>query len=63
MGEMRNYYEILIRRINGKVSHVDVNIDGRIMLKLILEKYNVKLWTGVNWLSTGCNGGFNLSFT
>jgi hypothetical protein len=61
MGEMRKYYEILIRKIYGKVSLGHVDIDGRIMLQLILEKHDVKLWTGVNCLSMGYNGGFNLS--
>jgi len=26
------------------------------MLKWILEKWDVSVWTGINWLKTGSNG-------
>jgi len=32
-------------------------LDGRTTLKLMLEKYGVKLWSRCNWLSFGSNGG------
>jgi hypothetical protein len=27
----------------------DLRIDGRLMLKLILKKYDGRAWTGFNW--------------
>jgi hypothetical protein len=35
----------------------DVGIDGRILLKWFLKKYNVRAWTGFIWLRTGTGGG------
>ena len=34
----------------------DPGIDGRIILKLILEKWNRVAWTGSIWLRTGTDG-------
>jgi hypothetical protein len=28
----------------------DLCLEGRIILKKILEKYGMKMWTGFNWL-------------
>jgi hypothetical protein len=28
----------------------DLCLEGRIILKRILEKYGMKMWTGFNWL-------------
>jgi hypothetical protein len=33
----------------------DPAINERVILKLILQKQNVKMWNGVNWLRIGCN--------
>lgn len=49
-------------KTSGKPSLGDLGLNGRIILKLIVEKYGVKLWIGVNWLRTGSNGRFNSSF-
>jgi hypothetical protein len=35
----------------------DLGIDGRIILKLILEKYDVMMSTGLIWLRIGTSGG------
>jgi hypothetical protein len=32
-------------------------MDGRIILKWILKKYDEKVWTGFIWLWTGTSGG------
>jgi hypothetical protein len=33
-----------------------VDIDGKIILELVLEKYVGKLWDGCIWLRTGASG-------
>jgi hypothetical protein len=32
-------------------------VDGRIILKWILKKYDVRAWTGFIWLRIGTDGG------
>jgi hypothetical protein len=49
-GEMRNaYYNILVRKYEGKRPL------GRIILKYILNKFGVRVWTGFDWLRIGSN--------
>jgi hypothetical protein len=44
----------------GKHQRMDLlwtaNVDGRIILKFILEKYDVRVWTGFGWIRTVSNG-------
>jgi hypothetical protein len=47
MGEMRNTYKILVRKCEGKRHLGDLGVVGRTILKLILKKYNVRMWTGL----------------
>jgi hypothetical protein len=35
----------------------DISIDWRILLKLILKKYDGRVLTGLIWLGIGTNGG------
>jgi hypothetical protein len=35
----------------------DPGIDGRIILRWILRKCNVVVWTGLSWLRIGTGGG------
>jgi hypothetical protein len=35
----------------------DLDVDGKIILKLILKKYNERVLTGFIWLRIGTNGG------
>jgi len=35
----------------------DLDLDGRIILKLILKEWNGDAWTGLLWLRTGTGGG------
>jgi len=35
----------------------DPGVDGRIILRWIFRNWDVGVWTGSNWLSTGSGGG------
>ena len=35
----------------------DPDIDGRIILKCICRKWDVRVWTGSSWLRIGKDGG------
>jgi hypothetical protein len=41
----------------GKDHLGDPDVDGRIILRWIFRKKDVKLWTGSNWLRIGTGGG------
>jgi hypothetical protein len=38
MGEMKNEYKILVENLNARDHLEDIGVDGRIILKWILEK-------------------------
>jgi hypothetical protein len=41
----------------NKRNHLeDVHVDGRIILKCILKKYNERTWTGLIWLRIETSG-------
>jgi hypothetical protein len=35
----------------------DTGVDGRIILRLISRKWEVRVWTGSSWLRIGTGGG------
>jgi len=35
----------------------DLGVDGRIILRWILRKWDVGVWTGSSWLRVGTGGG------
>jgi hypothetical protein len=45
--------KMLFGKPEGKYRLEDRGVDGRIILKRILEKYFVKLWTEFSWLVVG----------
>jgi len=47
--------KLLLRNIKGRAHTADLGIDGMIIPKLILEKLNVNLETGITYLSRGDN--------
>jgi hypothetical protein len=46
MGEMGNAYKLLVRTPEGKIHLEDLGVDGRIILKRVLEKYG----GGIDWI-------------
>jgi hypothetical protein len=48
IGKIRNSYNILVGKPQGRDHLEDLAIEDRIVLKLTLEKYGMKRWTGLN---------------
>jgi hypothetical protein len=46
-GEGRGLYRVLVGKPEGKR---DQGLDGMIILRWILRKWDVGLWTGLSWL-------------
>ena len=45
------------RKVSERDYLEDLGIDGTIILKCILKKYDVRSWTGLVWLKIGISGG------
>jgi hypothetical protein len=58
MEEMRNTYRILVGKLKEKDHLEDKGVDGRIILKWILGKWSLEVWTGFIWLMLWTSGGF-----
>lgn len=46
MGQKKNTYRVLVGKHDGKNKSDDRGIDGRIILKIIFEKWEGEAWTG-----------------
>jgi len=55
MGERRGVYRVLVGKPEGNFG--DPGVDGRIILRWILRKWDVGVWTGLSWLRIGTGGG------
>jgi hypothetical protein len=55
---MRNTYKILSRNPEGNRSFLSPRINLSIILKWILEKHRVNMWTGFVWFRIGTSCGF-----
>jgi hypothetical protein len=47
MAEMRNPYKFSNKNLYGREKLKDIGVDGRITLKLILKKYDMRIWIRV----------------
>jgi hypothetical protein len=54
--EIRNAYRVWSEKLKGTDHLEDQDLDGRIILKLILMRLDVRVWTGFIWLRTGAGG-------
>jgi hypothetical protein len=52
MGEMRSGHRTVVGH-HGRSYLRDLDVDGRIILTWILQKWNMKIWTGFNCLRRG----------
>jgi hypothetical protein len=50
MEEMRNSQKILVRKSEGRHHLGEVSVDRRIILKLTLKEWSVRLCIGFFWL-------------
>ena len=56
-GDSRGVYRVLVGKCEGKISLEDPDVDGRILLRWIIRKWDLGLWTGSIWLRIGTGGG------
>jgi len=54
--ERRSVYRVLVRKPEGKNHLEDPGIDGKIILRWIIRKWDVGAWTGLIWLRIGPGG-------
>ena len=54
MGEKRGVYRVLLGKPEGKSHLSDPGVDGRIILRWIFRKWDVRVWTGSSWLRIKC---------
>jgi hypothetical protein len=57
MGERRGAYRASVGKPEGRNHLEDPGVDGRIILKWILERLDGGAWTGSIWLRIGTCGG------
>jgi hypothetical protein len=57
MGEIRNAYNTLVGKPEGKNHLEDLGIDGKIILEWVLMIYGGVVWNGCIWLRIGSSGG------
>jgi hypothetical protein len=57
MGEGRGMYRVLVGKPDRKDHWGDPSVDGRIILRRILRKWDVGVWTELSWLRIETGGG------
>ena len=57
MGERRDVYRVLVRNPEGKNHLGEQGVDGRIILRWILRKWEGVVGTVWSWLRIGTGGG------
>ena len=59
MGQRRGVNRVLVGKLKERDRLRDPGIDGRIILRWIIRKWDVGVWTGSIWLRIG-TGGWHL---
>jgi hypothetical protein len=64
MGERRSVYRVLVGNLRERDHLEDPSVNGRIMLRWMFRKWDVRAWTGLIRLriGTGVNAVMNLRF-
>jgi hypothetical protein len=57
MAESRGLFRVSVGKPEGKSHLEDPGVDGRIILRLVFSKWDVRAWTGSIWLRIGTGGG------
>jgi len=57
MGESRRLHRVLVGDLTERDHLEDPGVDGRIILRWIFRKWDVRAWTGSMWLRIGTVGG------
>jgi hypothetical protein len=57
MGERRGVYWVLMGKPEGRYHLGYSGVDGRIILRWFVRKWNVGVWTGSSWLRIGTGSG------
>ena len=57
MADRRGVYWVMMGKLEGMNHLEDPGIDGRIILRWIVRKWDVGTWTGSIWLRIGTGGG------
>jgi hypothetical protein len=55
--ESRGMCMVLLGKPEGKNHLEDPGLDGRIILRWIFRKWNVRVWTGWSWVRLGTGVG------
>jgi hypothetical protein len=56
MGEGRDVYRFLVEKPEGKNHWGDPGVDGMIILRRIVGKWDVGVWTGLSWFRIETSG-------